>query len=125
MKTITITLDEYEVSNLRELLKCCGFPHDPNGPAPFAYNTGDWLGQLWWKLEPMQTEHQPNRSIAEVRNDRVAEERGLIERTLFQYGVPAPTCGAESNQPGRVCVRESGHTGLHEYRTRADYQGPR
>jgi len=64
VKTITITLDEYEVANIRELLRCCGVPYSEGHP--FHYNSGDWLGQLYWKLQPMQTEHKPNATMEQV-----------------------------------------------------------
>lgn len=72
MKTITITLDEYEVANLRELLRCCGMPHSSGHP--FPYNTVAWLGQIYYKLKPMETELRPNVTLEQVKGGFTLQE---------------------------------------------------
>lgn len=110
MKTITITLDEYEVANIRELLKCCGF--DGTGGcsvgAPFPYNTGDWLGQLWWKLEPMQTDYTPNRSLSDVRVDLAnAEPQGApCVHSIHVLLGHCTRCGARPNDTAKGAPRK-------------------
>lgn len=60
----TIVLDAYEIANLRELLKACGYParDDQDRAVPrnpfMAANTGDWLGQIALKLP--KVDHSPN-----------------------------------------------------------------
>lgn len=51
-----LELSEYEAANLMQLVDAIyRFPHDKErvpGETPISrFNTGDWIGQLYWKLK--------------------------------------------------------------------------
>jgi hypothetical protein len=65
-----IALDEYERSNLLWLLRIIGFPNKSEDKTePFNYaNTGDWIGQIAWKLRYEDgAEHEPNVNMTVFR----------------------------------------------------------
>lgn len=73
----TVTLDRYERNNLMLLLEVCGYYHynrkreENPSVEPFTLmNTGDWLGQVFWKLqrpEGVEGDDQANVTADEVR----------------------------------------------------------
>lgn len=68
----TISLSEYHVVNLRELIRCCGYDATEGAAsrAVFAYNTGDWLGELWLKLEKFgPCKLAPNKTLGQVATE--------------------------------------------------------
>lgn len=66
MKTFTIVLDEYHVSNLKAAIEAIGYPADKNlSRCPLnVLNTGDWIGELYQKLP--ETTYYPNSSAADM-----------------------------------------------------------
>jgi len=58
----TIELDDYEVANLRAAIEAAGYwGGQPAKRNPlYALNTGDWLGQIFWKLP--QVDCKPNKT---------------------------------------------------------------
>lgn len=70
----TITLDNYEVTNLRALIEACGYPYTMRHercPLNVA-NTGDWLGQIYLKLRKVDL--KPNASAEELVRSSLAWE---------------------------------------------------
>lgn len=62
-----IYLNEYQRSNLMELLKACGLARDGQ-PAVFDYHTGDWLAEIYWMLDKLgPVTHAPNVSLEDLR----------------------------------------------------------
>src|SRR5262245_6101279 len=53
-----VLLDSYELTNLHEALKAIMTNDSPLA----ALNTGDWVGQIRWALEPIAAGHHPNAS---------------------------------------------------------------
>lgn len=94
---IAVTLDDYQRSNLTELLKCCGFDGTAGAAdrAVFDYNTGDWLGEVYWKLVKFgPTCTPPNKTLAMAREQaergaralwavRVLDEAGRRDRRAY------------------------------------------
>lgn len=65
-ESVTITLNGYERANLLWYIGLIGYQGDPLEPFSFC-NTGDWVGQIWWKVNgETPPEHKPNRSRFEL-----------------------------------------------------------
>ena len=70
----SITLDDYQTSNLLALIRAIGYPRaagfvvsSPLGPL----NSGDWLGEIYWKViaagEPISPPNRrPEHMVADV-----------------------------------------------------------
>lgn len=82
----TLTLNRYQRDNLLWLLNCIGYPSGLNTVLPMHLaNTGDWVGELAWKLAPQGgvalqlglPEDKSNISFQALR-DRVTEWSKLL-----------------------------------------------
>lgn len=54
------------------LLNACGYPYPESegGVRPFDLaNTGDWLGELYWKVRPGVGDQKPNKSVDDLKRD--------------------------------------------------------
>jgi hypothetical protein len=115
--TFTITLSDYQIANLRELIKLCGFDGTSEGSkrGVFAYNTGDWLGELWWKLQPFgETECKPNVTLEQVaaRPEYQSEPEGVAAPALADARRIVRELVTESGTcPTRGCIYVGGHNG--------------
>lgn len=71
MDSYEIILDEYEIANLKALINAIGYPScgpdagDSIGHMLAPLQTGDWLGQIYNKLPPVQ--FKPNSGAKEMR----------------------------------------------------------
>lgn len=72
-QSYTITLNRYQLDNLRWLIRLTGYPHgkDAHKVEPFQWaDSGDWLGELYWKLRdvaPDVENDEPNRTPSEMK----------------------------------------------------------
>ena len=66
MKTFTIELDEYQVSNLKAAIEAIGYGGTEQHPrCPLnTLNTGDWIGELYLKLPDVT--YYPNTNAADM-----------------------------------------------------------
>ena len=66
-----LILNKYQRDNLIWLIQMCGMPGGRFQVEPFQMaNTGDWIGEIYWMLEPGDGEVSPpdsNKSHEEVR----------------------------------------------------------
>ena len=106
-----IELDDYEVANLRWLL---GLVMGENGVGigDFACaNTGDWVGQIRWKLPSVS--HKPNRTKLDLEesiawgkgktlNDLAAALRKQISRELNELADDCEKEGADDTYVGAL-----------------------
>lgn len=122
----TISLSEYHVVNLRELIKCCGF--DGTGGAAtravFAYNTGDWLGELWLKLEKFGLcALKPNKTLEQVTNEAepvfTRDELGLDEPAKVIPGLAKMLREKQTSEPATKC-KYCNRAGCESERYRGD-----
>ncbi len=70
----TITLDDYEIANLRSALESFGhatwnkdWPGYVERSPLYVLNTGDWVGQIYNRLPPV--EQKPNRTPQELARE--------------------------------------------------------
>lgn len=69
-----LELDEYEAANLQWLLQLVGGFGDQTNQGPLGdfaeANTGDWVGQIYFKMQALggaqPVTHPPNRTRADV-----------------------------------------------------------
>jgi len=61
----TITLNQYQLVNLRSALEAIGYPYAQDRSPLDVLNTGDWIGELHQKL--VQAELKPNAAPADLR----------------------------------------------------------
>lgn len=89
MKEYTISLNEYQIANLRALINAVGYPWgevEERNPL-WAANTGDWVGEVYSKLpevdcEPNSTGHE----IAQKSFSYVFPERLIVNGTIIENG---------------------------------------
>jgi hypothetical protein len=66
-----VTLNDYHVANLRALINAIGYPWNDGAieeSNPFwAANTGDWVGEIYWKLP--EVDFEPNATGEEMANE--------------------------------------------------------
>jgi len=65
----TIVLNDYQVANLRELFKACGYhPHNPGDKRSplWALQNGDWMGEIMWRLPDV--DFAPNQTFEQMRD---------------------------------------------------------
>lgn len=72
----TLVLDKYERDNLLALLHLCYC--QPDGP---PLGTGDWIGQIYWRLAPQGLDlvhsHNPNMDPADQLRNLLAWAKGI------------------------------------------------
>jgi hypothetical protein len=90
-RTYTIELDAYEVSNLKAFLESVGYPvrgerefPEPNPMS--AGHTGDWTGQIWWKLDALDVDRDPNVTGQEMAYDALGRVRAWDNHQLTENG---------------------------------------
>lgn len=94
----TITLNKYQRDNLLWLFRVCGISYfdQEDGIWPFTLaNTGDWLGEIYWMLDPHLNRMSPNISFEEfekqikeiINNCKIYKEHCLKHN--FVHGAEA------------------------------------
>jgi hypothetical protein len=89
-KRHTIELNDYQLANLKSMIEACGYWAGASEkypefelleiPHPFqAFNSGDWIGELAWKLSELETDKKPNIEHKEYRKRafEIARERWI------------------------------------------------
>ncbi len=83
MSKYTITLNEYQVANLKSIIEAAGYytwnplaPYHVERNPIYVINTGDWIGELYQML-PKEVPYKPNKTpqqMAEEANNFVQNE---------------------------------------------------
>lgn len=74
MSNHNLELTDYELANLKAMIEACGYSAgraidalEANHPLQ-AFNNGDWVGQIGWKLSQLKEKSPPNQTYQQIRD---------------------------------------------------------